>query len=330
MLLLRVALASAALWALWQRLDGVTLAGLAVQLRSLGWPRLAVALAATIVSFLLMGLIEVLALRHCDDPAAADVPASTAMTTAFVANAMSQSIGLSLLTGAAVRARAYGARGLDSLAIAQATAFVTITATLGLLAAGAVAMLASTSAIARGGIPMAVRPTAFLLIALVSAYVAWSFLGHRDGIGRGRWRIARPSPRLAVTQLALSTVDWLVTGAVLYACLPPDLGYPLGVALGTYMIAQTAGVTSHVPAGAGIFELVVIALLAHGAPPASRAGVVAALVTFRLMYYVLPLVAALVVAALAEISRRRARITGRALPASPVSTRGIAAVQHAG
>jgi phosphatidylglycerol lysyltransferase len=299
---LRIALVVGAIWALRHELDGVSAAGLAQQIRAFGWSHITVGVTCTVASFLLLGVIELLALRHASDASARRVPVGAALRTAFVANALSQSIGIALLTGAAVRARAYARHGLDSIAIAQTTAFVTIAATVGLLAAGAVALVSVGSTVTAGSLVVAARPTALLLAGIVIAYLAWSVAGKADGVGRGRWRIPRPTPRMAIGQITLSAADWLAAAGALYAFVPTHFGLTLGVVLGTYMIAQTVAVTSHVPAGAGVFEVMVVSLLSQAAPAAPRAALVAALVMFRLVYYVAPLCAAIVVALVSELS----------------------------
>ena len=304
--LLRSLLSAAALYALWREVHRLRLAPLMSQIAAVGPARIGVALAATAASFALLGVVEVLALRRTAVYGEHEVPVSSAMTTAFVANALSQSVGVAVLTGAAVRVRAYARHGLDAAAVGRVTAFVTITATLGLLAAGSVAIYAAGAGAMGGAASFATRPTALLLAMVVAAYLAWSMLGAAEGVGRGRWRLARPSPALATGQILISALDWLVTGVVLYAFLPAHTGLTFGLVLGAYMIAQTAGVTSHVPAGAGVFEVVAIAVLTHGAPGAPRIGIVVALVLFRLTYYVLPLCAAMVVAVAARSSKRAA------------------------
>lgn len=325
----RIGFAIAAFWALRREMDGVTATGLVQQLRGIGWSHLAVGVACTVASFLLLGVIEVLALRQAGD-VPRSVPTGAALRTAFVASALSQSIGISVLTGAAVRMRAYARYGLDAVSVARVTAFVTIAATVGLLAAAALALFSIGAPVTAGGLDVAARPTALLLVAIVIAYVAWSIGGKAEGVGRGRWRIPRPTPRTAVWQIVLSTADWLAVAGVLYAFMPPHLGLTLGVVFGTYMVAQLVAVTSHVPAGAGVFEVMVISLLSQAAPDASRPALVAALVMFRLVYYVAPLLAAIVVATATELSRAhrstRSGARARVVTVDPQS----AQVQRAG
>lgn len=303
--LVRIAVAGAALWAVTRELRGVDASALSLEIASLHPTQYALGGACTVASFLLLGVIEWMALRHGDGDAAQRVPLTSAMRTGFVANALSQSVGLAVLTGAAVRARAYARHGLGAVDMAQATVFVTITATLGLLAAGAVAVFANGGAVPVGAVSFAAMPTALLLGGLVAAYVLWGVSGRGDGIGWRRWRIPRPTPLLALGQVSISALDWLITGAVLYAFIPHHLGLRLGLVLGAYMVAQVVAVTSHVPAGAGIFELVVIAILVRTDPIAPRAAIAAALVMFRVVYYLAPLCIAVVLAGVTELSRHR-------------------------
>ena len=234
------------------------------------------------------------------------------MTTAFVANAFSQSIGLALLTGAAVRLRAYARRGFDAAAVARISGFVTLTVTLGLLACGAGAFLASREPLRIGRAALSVHPVGIVLALVVLAYLAWSVVATRDHVGRGRWLLRRPTGRVALAQLALSSADWLITGTVLFAVLPTAAGVEYGPLLRAYLVAQTLGVASHVPGGAGVFEAVMLTLVATG-DATQRTALIAALVMFRVVYYLLPLAAALVVAGVSELLPRRGRAVQPAL-----------------
>jgi uncharacterized membrane protein YbhN (UPF0104 family) len=302
MVAVRIALFALAGWALRRELVGLQGAELLRHLASYGPRHLMLGLACTIGSFLALGLIERLALRYANAPTTAR---RRVMTTAFVANAFSQSVGLALLTGAAVRMRAYARSGLDAADVARVSAFVTLTVTLGLLGAGAVALLASTAPLALGRMSIAARPLGALLALTVLAYLAWSMWGTGNALGHGRWRIQRPSASLAAAQLLLSTADWLLTGTVLFALLPPGTALGYGELLRVYLVAQTIGVASHVPGGAGVFEVVVLTLVARG-DASRRAALLSALVLFRVLYYLAPLLVASLIAALSELRAHRA------------------------
>lgn len=277
---------------------------LAHQLASYGWRHGLLALAATATSFFALGLIESLALRSA--VSRVRISRGTAMRTAFVANAFSQSIGLALLTGAAVRLRAYSRHRLDASAVGRTTGFVTLTVTLGLVTCTAVALLVGGGWPRLARVSLPARPLGAVLLFVVAAYVIWSVVASRDFVGRGRWQLRRPTGRVAATQVLLSSADWMLTATVLFAVLPSGVGLGFGELLRVYLIAQTIGMLSHVPGGAGVFEAVILTLTARG-QGGQRAGVVAALLAFRIVYYLLPLMGALMVAGVAELRARRMR-----------------------
>lgn len=266
---------------------------------SYGWRHAALALAGTAASFVALGLVESLALR-CT-VARLRVPWRAAMATSFVANAFSQSIGLSLLTGAAVRLRAYSRHRLDAAAVARTSAFVTLTITLGLVTCGAVALLIGGGPFRVATVTIRARPVGAVLLAGVAAYVTWSVVASRDHIGRGRWQLRRPTGRVALAQLLLSSADWLLTATVLFAVLPDAAGLGFAELLRVYLIAQTVGMLSHVPGGVGVFEAVMLTLTGRG-HASQQAALVAALVSFRIVYYLLPLFGAMLVAAISELT----------------------------
>ena len=293
-----------ALWALHRELAQTSATQLFAQLRGYGFSHVLLALACTIGSFLLLGLVELLALHVCRIPRGT-VSRPRVLLTAFIANALSQSVGLAVLTGSAVRHRAYARFGIDAADVARVSTFITVTATLGLLAAGGWALVLSPAGSAIAHVSLPLRLIGLGCLAVVVTYLTWSTLG--QGKASGRWRIPRPALPTALGQVALSATDWLLTGAVLWLFLPASLGIRFWVLMRTYLVAQTAGVTSHVPGGVGVMEVVLLGLLPIGSA-AERAGVIAALLMFRVLYYLVPLTAAVAAGGVAELSRRGADV----------------------
>jgi len=314
-LALRVALLALAGLALRRELAGVSFADLLRGLESYGVRHVGFGIALTAASFLTLGVVELLALRYAGRDVARLVPQRTALATSFVAHAFSHSVGLALLTGAAVRVRAYANRGLDAAAVARVSVFVTGTVTLGLLATGAVALLSTDAPVRVRHVAIAVRPVGAILAVLVLAYLAWSALGTRSAIGSGRWQVPRPSAGLAMAQVMLSVVDWLLVGTLLYVLLPTALPLEYPAFLRAYLVAQTAGVASHVPGGMGVFEAVLLTLLAPAAQAAGVGMLAASLLMYRAIYYLVPLVVAIVVFVIVEPRAARTptpRTPGRA------------------
>jgi len=318
---LRFALFAIAVAILWRQVAGVDRSALLRALGSYGWPRITLALLCTAASFLTLGGVELLALRYAGSRATSAVTRSVAFTTAFVSHAFSQSVGLALVTGAAVRLRAYAGYGVDALVVARASAFVTASVILGLLSLGAVVLLDTPSALRIGHITIAARPTGVLLAAIVLAYLGWTVVGSRAGPGSGRRRVPRPSPSLGAGQIMLAAFDWLVTGTVLFAVLPAGLPIAYLEFLRAYLAAQTLGMVSHIPGGAGVFEVVLLALIAPGTSAGMLAAIAASLVAYRVIYYLVPLCVATAVAAISEVRRSRARVA--LTPRAPVRLRSL-------
>jgi phosphatidylglycerol lysyltransferase len=96
----------------------------------------------------------------------------------------------------------------------------------------------------------------------------------------------------------LAVVDWTLAVLTLWILLPP-VGLGFFAFAGLYTAACIAGVVSHVPAGLGMFEAVLLLALPEGV---HTPGVAGALIAYRLIYYVLPLLVAALIFALREVS----------------------------
>ena len=204
--------------------------------------------------------------------------------------------------------------------IARVIAFVWTTFLLGLCILGGLALLLMPDAFAAfpAGAHLAMRPLGGLMLLVVAGYwgmAAW----HRGELAYRRWTIAIPSLPMAILQTLVSCLDWTLAGAVLYALLPAPL-LPFGHFVGIFMLAQVAGLVSHVPGGLGVFETVMVLLLS----PALRGpDVLAALVMYRLIYYLIPFTIALMLLIGVEFRQHRTLVLG---VAEKVRTGGLSLV----
>ncbi|MBR4741682.1 MAG: lysylphosphatidylglycerol synthetase family protein, partial [Desulfovibrio sp.] len=120
-----------------------------------------------------------------------------------------------------------------------------------------------------------------------------------------------PAPRLAIAQLIVAGVDILAAAFCMYILLPGHLNITFFEFVPSYLLAQVAAVLTHVPGGVGIFELVIINLTHTD----QTQVVFAAVLLFRLIYYILPLLLACFVFAAYELAIRKSVFedTGRLL-----------------
>jgi uncharacterized membrane protein YbhN (UPF0104 family) len=141
----------------------------------------------------------------------------------------------------------------------------------------------------------ALRGVGFVLLALSAAYLlACHFSRRRTWTLRGI-AINLPSLRMALLQLLLGTLSWSLMAAVIFTLLPKQLDYPM--VLGVLLIGSVAVIITHIPAGLGVLEAVFITLLQH---EASRGSVLAGMIAYRAIYFITPLLIALVMYLLIE------------------------------
>jgi hypothetical protein len=143
---------------------------------------------------------------------------------------------------------------------------------------------------------------ALLLLALATAVAP---LWWRRPVNVRGWTIPPPSPAIAAGQLLIGVVDWIIAAAVLFVLLPAGVPIGFGHFAALFVVAQVAGVASHVPAGLGVFETVMLVALSPHAPSPALLG---ALLAYRVVYYVLPLALATLLLAADELGQRRERL----------------------
>jgi phosphatidylglycerol lysyltransferase len=292
----------AALEVLRRELHSVTWQGLSA--RALGTPPwlIAAAFLLTALNYAVLSGYDFIAIASIGKR----MPAMRVAVTSFLAYAIANSVGFAMLSGASVRYRFYSRWGITGQQFSQIVISYSVTFWLGLLALGGLSLVFSPL---RSDLPLAQLTTTIglLLLAVCVSYVVAAAVRTRPIRVRG-FQLPLPSPRIALLQLLLSSMDWALAGAVLYVLLPQGAA-PFAVVLSAFLAAQTLGLAAHVPGGVGVFEGVIVLLLK---PYMTSVQLAPALVAYRVIYYLAPLSIALIVLAGAEISEQRhhaARLT---------------------
>jgi hypothetical protein len=258
---------------------------------------LAVALALAVPAYLACASYDLVGRRSTRH----DIPLPRTMAISFVGYSFSLNLGAAI-GGLAFRYSLY-APYLSPMATAQVIALTVLTNWLGYVTmAGALLAFAPPTALGET-LPAPLLRT--VGIALLSAAALYFGLCARRGGERVRWRgapVELPRPRLAAGQLALSMLNWGSQGVLLTWLMPPEVTW-LDV-MGALFASAIAGILTHIPSGVGVLEGVFVALLGHRVPSSE---IVAALVLFRVTYYIAPFALALVAYAGLEAARRTDR-----------------------
>jgi phosphatidylglycerol lysyltransferase len=246
-------------------------------------PGLAVAgsIAATLVAYAAFVGREASALRYIG----ATVSWGALLISGICGSALGNALGFGVFSAAAVRYRIYGAEGVPAYDVARLVVFVVASFGVGLAGVGGTMALLEAGPVSEiVGAPVAViRGLALLAIAAVAMLLLH---GAPSPLRVGRFSLRPPSRRLMAVHLALTATRLLAAAAALWVLLPATpLSFMTFAAIFSGATAVAAVV--HLPAGAGLFEIAVFWMFRGRA---STESVAAALIAYRGIYFLLPLV----------------------------------------
>lgn len=251
------------------------------------------AVGLTMIGFIALLGYEWSASRY----AAVSLPGRTLATGGFCAFAIGNAVGLSMLSGGSIRYRLYSRHGIGGLEIARMTVFASLSLGCALPILASLAVLADPAdAAAALRLPQSALVVISLIILAIGAALLLKLhrarLAERPAADCVTVRVSRhllrmPDAKLTLLQVLITLVDVSAAAGVLYLLLPE--APPFSTFLLVYLIALAAGVLSHVPGGVGVFEAV---LLAAFTSELGAAPLAAALLLYRLIYIVLPLLVA--------------------------------------
>ncbi|WP_416772810.1 lysylphosphatidylglycerol synthase domain-containing protein [Pseudomonas sp. RHF3.3-3] len=241
-------------------------------------------LAMALLSYALVSGYDLLARAYTGHT----LPVRHVLPVAFVCYAFNLNF-TTWIGGIALRLRLYKRLGLETATVTQIITLGIVTNWIGYAAlAGVVFSLRlvtlpdSWSLGALGlqliGLTLVVIAGGYLLACGWARQRAWAW---------GRYEFTLPSLRLALFQVGLGASNWALMAGLMFLLLPASLSYP--AVLGVLLISCVAGVITHIPAGLGVLEAVFLALL-HD--QLDQGPLVAALLGYRTLYYLIPLLLA--------------------------------------
>ncbi|HJV80927.1 bifunctional lysylphosphatidylglycerol flippase/synthetase MprF [Noviherbaspirillum sp.] len=268
--------------------------GLKTALSTLPTPSLVDAASLAVAGYAVLTAYDLLGLRFIGRR----LSVSTAAATSFIANALGNNFGNTLITGSAVRYWIYTSAGLSTSEIARVVLFCSVGFWLGFLFVGAtVFVLFPVNLPAEiNWAGATTRPLGLVFFALLAAYLM--LIAMRGRLMPEMRNTILPSLAFTLGQIMVASLDLCLMASVFYALLPSSADIGFARCLTVFLVALVAGNVSLVPGGLGVFESAVVLLLGQRVAAIDLAG---ALLMFRLIYFVAPLVVA---AALAAIRAR--------------------------
>ena len=210
--------------------------------------------------------------------------------TALIAFPLGHAMGQTLLSGSALRYRMYAPAGFSAMEVGATVLLCGMPYVLAFgllldlaLVFGAEALaplfrISSEWLFALGCVGL-VKDAGYLLFV-------WR---RKKPIRLGGWAVNVPTLRMTALQLVVGVTDIVLISSVLYLLLPESADIALLPFIAVYLASILVGVVSHVPAGLGVLESMLLLLMPHVPPEQLLASVL----LYRVIYEVIPLVIAL-------------------------------------
>ncbi|HVG50305.1 MAG TPA: lysylphosphatidylglycerol synthase domain-containing protein [Xanthobacteraceae bacterium] len=226
------------------------------------------------------------------------VPYRVAAMAGFTSYSVGHNVGASVFTGGAVRYRVYSHYGLSAVDVAKLCFIAGLTFWLGnATVLGLGILYAPQAASAIDQMPDWVnRIIAVLILVVLGSYLAWVWRAPRK-IGNKNWEVTLPRGPLTLLQIVIGIIDLACCAFAMYMLLPhgPHIGF---IELSVIFVSATLlGFASHSPGGLGVFDAAMLVALWQY----DKEELVAGLLIFRLLYYIIPFALALVLLGLREL-----------------------------
>ena len=289
--------------------SGISIRDVKQSLHAIPGSVLLTALFFTFVSFAAVALYDVVAVETI---APGRVPYHISAMAGGAGYAISNALGFSLLTGGALRYRVYAAEGIDIADIGRiiGTSWMAIWFAFTILIAVALVIDPSRIPWILSFGPVLDQLIGMLVLLAVAVLLYWLSRRERT-LNIGRLSVRLPSSQGALLQILAGLVDVAAAAATLYVLLPAGSVNSIPAFALVYVVAVALGIISHAPGGIGAFEATIVAGLGLGQNP----DAIAALVAYRVIYTLIPFLAAIAGFVVSEVLRRRHLIAGPTISA---------------
>jgi uncharacterized membrane protein YbhN (UPF0104 family) len=237
-----------------------------------------------------------------------EVPYRVAALCGFTSYAVGHNIGATVFTGGAVRYRIYSLHGLSAIEVAKICFIAGLTFWLGNAAVlGLSIFFEPQAAMPIDQLPAWLnRVFAGLVLLALGSYVGWVWSAPRE-IGQGQWKVRLPNGPSTLLQIFIGLCDLGFCTLAMYMLLPNEPNVGFVTLLVVFVSATMLGFASHAPGGLGVFDAAMLVALWQF----QKEDLVAGLLVFRVLYYLVPFAVALSILGLREVFLVR---SGKALP----------------
>ena len=269
---------------LWWQLRDYSLSDIAHAILDIPITHLIFACIACFGAYFILSLYDYLALKYVGGK----VSWWKWMLAGMLGFAISNNAGNAAVSGGAIRYRLYTRWRIRGSDIVKMLTFSGFTYFLGASAIVLVGyfLIPDMATDESVGLSMGLNTLFIICATVLLTYFALTIFLRDKWVKIGEIKFHVPSFKTAVIQTLLGITDSVLTGLVLYSCMVPFVQIPFGTFIGLFVIAQATGIFSQVPGGIGVFESIFLMALPDGV---DKANIFGALLAYRIIYYVLPL-----------------------------------------
>src|SRR3954463_10706899 len=228
------------------------------------------------------------------------VPYRIAALSSFTSYTIGHNIGATVFTGGAIRFRIYSDYGLTAIDVAKICFLSGLTFWLGNTFVLGIGMAWHPwAASAMDQLPPAInRLIAIGGLAAIFFYLVWVMLGdNRRELGQSGWKVVLPSARLTLVQILIGVVDLGFCALAMYLLMPAQPGIDFVSLAVVFILATLLGFASHAPGSLGVFDAAMLVAL----PEFGREQLLATLVVFRILYFIIPFGTAISIMGMREL-----------------------------
>src|SRR5471032_2240097 len=263
-------------------------------LKATSWIRIAASALFVAAGYFTLTFYDLFALRTIGRK---KIPYRIAALSGFTSYSIGHNIGATVFTGGAVRYRIYSAYGLDAIEVAKICFIAGLTFWLGnitVLGFGFFYHPQAASDIDQ--LPLWLNRTlGIAALTILTGYITWVWRTPRV-IGRQNWQVRLPNGPSTLLQIVIGIVDLSCCALAMYMLVPNDPHMQFIDVAVIFITATLLGFASHSPGGLGVFDAAMLVALWEFDAEELLAG----LLLFRLLYYLVPFMLALAVLGVRE------------------------------
>ncbi len=253
------------------------------------------------------------------------VPYRIAALASFTSYAIGHNIGATAISGGAVRYRIYSQFGLGVIDVAKICFLTGLTFWLGnfFVLGGGMAYRPEVPGRILQLPSETVRVIGIAALVLLCAYMAWASRRSR-AVGIRNWSVMLPGGLSTLIQIGIGVADLGCSALAMYSAIPSFSEAEFLTIAIAFVSATLLGYASHAPGSLGVFDAAMLVAL----PGVPKEELVAALLVFRTLYFLLPFCLALIAMACWESAlflRRGTAVVGNQTTAISQKPPGTAA-----